>query len=94
MLHLLAEYPVHAAGTLIPIQSTRASTTEIVAELLKKDYSIEVTPHTKDGKVGYLDQNGRFFMYRFVSNPKELGDFMTEIGAGEDVLESILRSLR
>lgn len=94
MLHLFAEYPVHAEGVLIPIQSSMASTTEIVAELLKKDYNIEVTPVTRDGKVGYQDQYGKFYMYRFLANPKELGDFMDELGASEDMLATMLRSLQ
>lgn len=95
-MHLFAQYPVQADGIMIPMQLP-FSGMEILARLLKEDYEIDIIPFTLDGKAGYKDQHGRFFLYKFLNDQVELGNFLHEIAGTADeeaILEKMLGKLQ
>lgn len=92
-LHLFAEFPIHRNGMLFGVLPKHLKDDRDLLPTVKRDYKVTLVPAVQAGKRGFKAEDGRFFIYKLITGPVELGAFMAEIGAGDDVIATFLRSL-
>lgn len=91
-MNVFAQYPVSEDAIIVPMMVGTRTIDELKA-MLKETYQIEIEEAEYNGKKGYKDQNGRFFLHRVVNSPIDLGEFMDEVGFSEEQAEAMLRKL-
>ena len=84
-LHLFCEYPPHEHGVMAPVRTQDAATVEDALKYSKKTLSLDFKPHTNaEGRQGYIDQNGRFYVYALITSTDDMDKLLNDLGMGTE----------